>query len=230
MFTCEQRVQRVQFVNPRSAEYRQRQEQIWDAHPAHGGPRHPGERIGGMVERAIRFWLSQHVTLDEDRILSWRERGASGIRYQELDGVQRVSSEELCLFEIKLTTQAAMQRASGISQLNAATGVLSAGTGWRSIRRRLVYTADTTLEVGRSPGIPSTAPGDLREDLGVIWVPPAEVSAAAKTLGLCLPENWLDPGARQGGESLPTVPNAPVFPLNTLGAAMERALAKTVHL
>lgn len=230
MFRRDHQFQRVQFVSPHSAEYRQRRQQIRDAHPTHGGPRHPGERIGGIVERAVRFWLSQYVTLEEDRILSWRERNVGGVRYQELDGVQRVSSEELCLFEIKLTTRAAMQRASGISQLNAAQEALAASDGWRTIRRRLVYVAEVPQVVGRSQEIPWMVPGEQREEVGVIWVPPAEVTAATKALGLSLPENWLDPSTRQMGESVPRVSDSPAFAFNPMMAAMESALAKAATM
>ena len=62
--------------------------------------------------------------------------------------------------------------------------------------KRLVYIGDEPVEV--LDGVPSVSPDDEYEELGVIWVPTAEIEAAAQALEITLPDNWREPESREG--------------------------------
>ena len=228
-------ISRVQLISPHSPEYRLFLQKILENRTSRGGQRNAGEMIGRLAERAVRHWLYQQVPLDSNRILAWQEHERAGLRYQELDAVQCVDHEALCLFEIKLAAPKAMERGIGLGQLNSAVNVLLEGRRCRRVCRRLVYIADAPLPVGRDEGIRRVNPDDTQTDLGVVWVSPSAVTAAAAALDLSLPQDWFDPSVRSGPAPSASPEDAfscraadAVTPFNPVAAAMERALARQV--
>ncbi len=227
----------VHLVLPDDAEYIAFMRRIQDRRPSRGGPRAAGEMLGGLVERCVRHWLSGHVPLLEERILCYEQRQRDGLRailYRELDSVWQIDDESLCLFEMKLTFPENMERGVGIRQLNIARDVLFAANRYQYILQRLVYISEEPVIVLED--LPALAPEDEYAELGVVWVPPAEVEKAAAALEITLPENWLEPESREGFVEDPereewkqyagTAEPDPetVDPANPLAAALRRAL------
>ncbi len=170
-----------------------------DQRPSRGGPRAAGEYLGGLVEQAVRHWLSGFVPLQEERILAWEQRVRNGRHaplYRELDAVWTIDDESLCLYEMKLTTPENMERGVGLRQLDIAAETLFTSKRYRYILKRLVYVAEEPVVV--LDELPALVPEDEYEELGVVWVKPASVEAAAQELGLELPEGWLLPESREG--------------------------------
>ncbi|MDE2126175.1 MAG: hypothetical protein KGJ62_06270 [Armatimonadetes bacterium] len=162
------------------------------------GRRAAGEALGGLAEAAIRAWLAERLTLSPERIIQWQQRlanGRFGPLYRELDAVSITAPGELCIFEIKLTTEQAMAAGAGLKQLGLAAALLEHG-GWSRIVKRVVYAAERVVEVcaGEVPTVECT---ELDTPLGVIWPPAAEVEAMALA-HQPLPANWLDPESRIG--------------------------------
>lgn len=189
----------VRLVTPENADYIAFMRRMADRRPSRGGPRAAGEVLGGLAERAVRHWLSRFVPLAEERILTWEQRGANGRHvtlYRELDAIWQIDDESLCLYEMKLTFPENMERGVGIKQLDASVATLSAANRYQYLLQRLVYIGDERVNV--LDGLPELEPDDEYTQLGVVWVAPAEVEAAAKELQIELPENWLQPEAREG--------------------------------
>ncbi|HLV81833.1 MAG TPA: hypothetical protein VKT32_16215 [Chthonomonadaceae bacterium] len=189
----------VRLVTPDDPDYIAFVRRMADRRPSRGGPRAAGEYLGGMVEQAVRYWLGGYVPLQEERILSWEQRlrnGRHATLYRELDAVWTIDPESLCLYEMKLTTPENMERGVGISQLDTATEILFAAKRYRYVLKRLVYVAEAPVTVLED--LLALAPDDEYEEIGVVWVPPAAVETAAQDLGLDLPEDWLQPEAREG--------------------------------
>ena len=156
--------------------------------------------ISDLVERAVRHWLSGYVPLMEERILSWEQRlrnGRYGTLYRELDGIWQIDDESLCLYEMKLTFPENMERGVGLRQLEASTELLVASGKYKYILQRLVYVSAEPVQV-LEEDLPSLPPDEEYAELGVIWVPPDAVEAAAKELEIELPEDWLTPESREG--------------------------------
>lgn len=171
-----------------------------DRRPSGGGPRAAGELLGGMVEQAVRHWLSATVPLQPERILAWEQTqrsGRVGTLYREIDGVWQIDDESLCLFEMKLTHAENMEGGVGLAQLGRSTQILLASGRLRYILQRLVYVAEEPVPVLNGE-IPSLEPVNEYDAVGVIWAPPAAVEKAAQELGLLLPADWLAPEAREG--------------------------------
>lgn len=189
----------IRLVSPDDADYIAHQRRMADLRPARGGPRAAGEYLGGIVELAVRHWLSAYIPLQEARILAWEQRlrnGRNGTLYRELDAVWTIDEESLCLYEMKLTYPENMEKGVGIRQLNIAADTLFASKLYRYILKRLVYIGSERVEV--LDGIPELEPDDETEELGVIWVTPEAVETSAIALGIELPENWLEPESREG--------------------------------
>ena len=171
-----------------------------DRRPSRGGPRASGEVLGGKVERAIQHWLAKFVVLDTDRILTYDQRneynGRVSTLYRELDGVWKIDDVSLCVYEIKLTYAARMENGAGLKQLQTAEEILYASGKYEYVLKRMVYVAEERVTV--LDGIEAVEPDDECAELGVIWVPPTELLAAAAELEIELPENWLEPESREG--------------------------------
>jgi hypothetical protein len=201
--------QNIHLVTPDDPEYVAHMRRMADQRPSRGGPRHAGEYLGGLVERCVRHWLAGYVPLQEERILAWEQRqrnGRYGRVYRELDAVWTIDHESLCLFEMKLTFPENMARGVGLRQLDIASQTLFATGRYRYILQRLVYVAAEPIPVladpedaeGNEEGLPALEPNDEFEELGVVWVTPEAVEAAAQVLEIELPENWLEPESREG--------------------------------
>lgn len=200
-----QSVRDIRLVRPDNEDYVAYMRRMADLRPSRGGPRQAGEMLGGLVERAVRHWLSTQVPLQEERILSWEQRlsnGRHGRLYRELDAVWPIDAESLALFEIKFTTPERMAAGVGLDQLDLAAGILSRSKTYRYLLLRLVYVAAQPIPVladeENPEGVPVLPPSEEYEELGVVWVPPTIVEESALALGLDLPQNWLDPEAREG--------------------------------
>jgi hypothetical protein len=190
----------VRLVTPDNPDYIAFMRRMADQRPSRGGPRAAGEYLGGMVEQAVRHWLSSFVALQEERILSWEQRmrnGRHATLYRELDAVWQIDDESLCLYEMKLTTPENMENGVGLRQLEIAAETLFASKRYRYVLKRLVYVAEERVTV-LEEGLPALEPDDEYEELGVVWVPPDAVETAAQALGLELPEGWLLPESREG--------------------------------
>jgi len=199
MLNAQDSFRNVELIRPDHPEYVAFMRRMADSRPSRGGPRAAGEYLGGLVEQCVRHWLSGFVPLQEERILCWNQRlhnGRHGTMYRELDAVWQIDAESLCLFEMKLTFAENMAGGVGLRQLEIATETLFTSDRYRYILQRLVYVAEEKIPVLED--LPELAPDDEYAELGVIWVPPDAVSAAAQELGLALPENWLQPEAREG--------------------------------
>ncbi len=235
----------IRLVTLEDPEYVAFRRRMADQRPSRGGPRHAGEYLGGLVEQCVRHWLQSFVPLQEERILTWEQRlrsGRHGRMFRELDAVWTIDHESLCLFEMKFTTPANMQRGVGLKQLDIAAQTLFASKRYRYILQRLVYVAEEPIPVlideEDEAGLPALAPDDEYEELGVVWVAPEAVVQAAQELGLELPDNWRDPEAREGFLEDPEreewrqyadteareEENAEVDPDNPLARALRRAL------
>jgi hypothetical protein len=201
--------QNIHLVQPDDAEYVAHMRRMADQRPSRGGPRHAGEYLGGLVERCVRHWLGAHVPLQEERILTWEQRqrnGRYGRVFRELDAVWTIDHESLCLFEMKLTFAENMARGVGLRQLDIASQTLFASGRYRYILQRLVYVAAEPIPVLSDPedteagegGLPALEPNNEYEELGVVWVTPEAVEAAARELEIELPANWLEPESREG--------------------------------
>ena len=199
MFNVQDSYRNIRLVKPDALEYVAFMRRMADKRPSRGGPRAAGEYLGGVVERCVQRWLSGFVTLQEERILAWEQRqrnGRHGEMFRELDGVWRIDAESLCLFEIKMTYPENMQNGVGLRQLDIAAETLFVSGQYQYILKRLVYVA--TEKVNVLEDIPELAPDDEYAELGVVWVPPDAVIAAAAELELELPENWQEPESREG--------------------------------
>lgn len=189
----------VRLVTPDDPEYIAFMRRMADKRPSRGGPRAAGELLGGLVEQAVRHWLGGRVPLQEERILAWEQRlrnGRHATLYRELDAVWRIDDESLCLYEMKLTTPENMERGVGLKQLDIATETLLTDKRNRYVLQRLVYIAEEPLPVPEE--IPAVEPEEEYAELGVVWVAPSAVEAAARELELDLPEDWLQPESREG--------------------------------
>jgi hypothetical protein len=226
----------VRLVSPEDADYIAFMRRMADRRPSRGGPRAAGEVLGGLVERSVRHWLSGFVSLKDERILAWEQRQRNGRHatfYRELDAVWQIDEESLCLYEMKLTFADNMENGVGLPQLEAACETLSASNRYQYLLKRLVYVAEEKVTV--LEGLPELEPDDEYAELGVIWVPPMAVEAAARELEIELPENWLAPEAREGYIEDPerdvwkqyadTAPEADAEnPANPLAEALRRAM------
>ncbi|HLK57673.1 MAG TPA: hypothetical protein VKU00_13995 [Chthonomonadaceae bacterium] len=194
----------IRLVKPDAPEYVAFMRRMADKRPVRGGPRAAGEYLGGIIERCVQHWLRGFVPLQEERILAWEQRqrsGRHGEMFRELDGVWQIDAESLCLFEIKMTYPENMENGVGLRQLDIAAETLFLSGKYHYILKRLVYVA--TEKVAVLEDVPELAPDDEYEELGVIWVPPDAVVAAAQALELELPENWQEPESREGHITLP---------------------------
>lgn len=190
----------VRLVLPDDAEYIAFLRRMADRRPSRGGPRAAGEVLGGLAERAVRRWLSGFVPLREERILAWEQRlrnGRHATLYRELDAVWQIDPESFCLYEMKLTTPENMERGVGLRQLDIAAETLFTDTHIKYVLKRLVYIGDEPISVLEGE-IPILEPDDEYAEVGVVWVPPAAVEAAAQALEILLPEDWLLPESREG--------------------------------
>jgi hypothetical protein len=189
----------VRLVKPDDADYIAYMRRMADRRFPRGGPRAAGEYLGGLVERAVRHWLSKAVPLLEERILVWEQRqrnGRNATLYREIDAVWQIDAESLCLYEMKLTFRENMERGVGLRQLEASTETLFASSKYEYILKRLVYVAEEKVTV--LEGLPVLEPDDEYAEVGVIWAPPAQVVKAAEELEIELPPNWLEPESREG--------------------------------
>lgn len=199
MFTAYDSFREVRLVKTDDPEYIAFMRRMADQRPSRGGPRAAGEVLGGLVEQCVRHWLSGFVPFQEERILTWEQRlrnGRHGRLYREIDGVWTIDHESLCLFEMKLTYAENMENGVGLSQLDASADTLFTTRKYRYILKRLVYVAEERVTV--LDDLPALEPNDENSELGVIWVEPAWVEAAAKELEIELPENWIKPESREG--------------------------------
>jgi hypothetical protein len=242
--------QNIQLVRTDDPEYVAHMRRMADLRPSRGGPRHAGEVLGGLVERCVRHWLSGFVPLQEERILAWEQRqrnGRYGRVFRELDAVWTIDQESLCLYEMKLTFTENMQRGVGLRQLDIAAQTLFATGRYRYILQRLVYVSTDPVPVLADPedtevgkeGLPGLEPNDEYAELGVVWVPPSAVEAAAQELGIELPANWLEPESREGtiedpqreawrefADSATRDAQEEVAPDNPLAQALRRAMGQ----
>lgn len=194
-------IRNVRLVRPDDPGYVAFMRRMADQRPSRGGPRSAGEYLGGLVERAVRHWLGQHVPLQEERILSWEQRLRNhrhGTLYREIDGVWQIDHESLCLYEIKFTYPENMRNGVGLRQLDTAAEILFRDPRYRYILKRLVYVAEEPVPVLEEEHIPCLPPDEAYEELGVVWVAPDAVSGAARALSIELPEGWQLPEAREG--------------------------------
>jgi hypothetical protein len=155
--------------------------------------------LGGRVEICVRHWLNSYIPLADERILAWEQRQRNGRHttlYRELDAVWQIDDESICLYEMKLTFPENMENGVGLRQLETASDILNTCNRYRYILQRLVYVGDEKVTV--LDGLPELEADDENAELGVIWVPPDAVEAAAKELEIALPEDWLDPESREG--------------------------------
>ncbi len=196
----ENRFWNVRLVHVEDLEYIAFKRRMADRRPSRGGPRAAGEVLGGVVERCVQLWLSKYVSLQEERILTYEQRneynGRTSTLYRELDGVWRIDDVSLCLFEIKMTYKEKMEDGIGLKQLETAEEILYSSGKFQYILKRMVYISEERVVV--LDDLPALEPDDENSELGVVWVPPSEVVAAAKELELELPENWLEPESREG--------------------------------
>src|SRR5262249_54282198 len=126
----------ARLVRPDDAHYVAYMRRMADKRPSRGGPRAAGEYLGGLVELAVRHWLSGFVSLQEERILAWEQRvrtGRTETLYRELDAVWAIDDESLCLYEMKLTFPENMERGVGLRQLDIAADTLFTDKRWRYI-------------------------------------------------------------------------------------------------
>jgi hypothetical protein len=189
----------VRLVTPEDPDYIAAMRRMADRRPSRGGPRSAGEMLGGIVERAIRHWLSEWIPLIDERIVAWEQRvrtGRTATLYREVDAIWQIDAESLCLFEMKLTHAENMERGVGLRQLSAAAETLLAAPSNRYVLKRLTYVSAEPVTV--LDGLPELGPDDEYEELGVVWVPPEAIEAAAAKLELDLPDDWLSPEAREG--------------------------------
>lgn len=199
MYDIRDSYRNIRLVRPDDAEYVACMRRMADRRPSRGGPRAAGEYLGGLVERAVRHWLGGFVPLQEERILAWEQRlanGRHGATFRELDAVWQIDTESLCLYEMKLTYPANMENGAGLRQLEIAAETLFASRRYRYILMRLVYVAEERVRVLEE--LPALEPDDEYTELGVLWVPPAAVEAAAVEADLVLPADWLKPESREG--------------------------------
>ncbi len=199
MFNVQDSYRHVRLVRPDDPDYIAFMRRMADARPSRGGPRAAGEVLGGLTEMCVRHWLAGFVTLADERILAWEQRlrnGRHGAQFRELDAVWQIDAESLCLYEMKLTFPENMERGVGLRQLDIAADTLFVSKKYQYILKRLVYVAEEPLVV--LDGLPALAPDDEFAELGVVWVPPAAVEAAAQELSIDLPADWLLPESREG--------------------------------
>lgn len=199
MFNVYDSFRNVRLVAPDDPDYIAYMRRMADRRPSRGGPRAAGEYLGGIVERAVRHWLSGYVPLQEERILSWEQRmrnGRHATLYREIDAIWTIDHESLCLYEMKLTTPENMERGVGLRQLDASAETLFTSKRYRYVLKRLVYVAEEPVAVLED--LPALTPDDEYEEVGVVWVPPGAVETAALELEMELPEGWLLPESREG--------------------------------
>lgn len=189
----------VRLVTPDDADYISFMRRMADRRPSRGGPRAAGEVLGGLVERAVRHWLSKSVPLIDERILVWEQRqrnGRNATLYREIDAIRQIDEESLCLYEMKLTFPENMERGVGLRQLDASTETLFASGRYQYLLKRLVYVGTERVTV--LDGLPELERDDEYAEVGVVWAPPEAVEEAARELEITLPENWLEPESREG--------------------------------
>lgn len=199
MFNAYDSYRNIRLVKTDDSDYVAFMRRMADQRPSRGGPRAAGEYLGGLVERAVRHWLGGFVPLQEERILTWEQRlrnGRHGALYRELDAVWQIDHESLCLYEMKLTFPENMERGVGLRQLDTAAETLFVSEKYKYILKRLVYIAETPIVV--LEGLPALEPNDEYEELGVVWVTPEAVEAAAQEIEIELPIDWLAPESREG--------------------------------
>lgn len=191
----------VKLVKPDDPDYIAFMRRMADQRPSRGGPRSAGEYLGGLVELCVRHWLSKFVPLQEERILSWEQRlrnGRHGTLYREIDAIWQIDHESLCLYEMKFTYPENMEKGVGIRQLDIAADTLFLDKRYQYILKRLVYVAEERVKVLEEENIPDLTPEDEYAEVGVVWVHPDQVEAAAQELEIVLPEGWLLPESREG--------------------------------
>jgi hypothetical protein len=190
----------IGFVTPRDSGYRMTMHDMAAMNQGiRKGPRAAGEVLGGQVERAARHYLGAHIALQAERILRWKQIDHSrryATRYRELDAVERLDTNSLCLFEIKLNGVRGMERGEGLRQLRKSTQTLLMSQEYKRICRRLVYISDDPVKV--KGGLPAVGVEDVESEEAVIWLSSKTIESAASDLGIILPDNWLDPAARIG--------------------------------
>lgn len=192
----------VGFVTTTDPGFRQQGRWFAERRPTYRGAPSMGSDAGARVEELARRMLSGVVALQEARILRWQQIGLDGryaYRYREIDAVAAPEPGACCLYEVKLTTPAHMADARGMRQLNAAARVLESGSCMRAVRRRLVYISDDRVQVGND--IPVVRASDLHAEVGVIWLRPRDIMAAAVHTGIQLPDGWRCPEARKAERS-----------------------------
>src|SRR5262249_30856258 len=132
-----------------------------------------------------------------------------------------------------------MKNGVGLRQLDIAADTLFLNPRYRYILKRLVYVAEERVTV-LEEDLPALAPDDEHEELGVIWVSPDDVAAAAEELGLELPEGWRLPESREGtiddpereewrqfADTTAREPSEAETPNSVLAEALRRAKAHT---
>ncbi|MCS6775042.1 MAG: hypothetical protein RMJ43_14565 [Chloroherpetonaceae bacterium] len=149
------------------------------------------QRIGKQVERVARFWLAQYMKLDQNTILTWRERTSEtwSRHYAELDAVHRVDYDTVLVAEVKYTSEAAMRSGKGRQQLERAARLLQTTRSGRRVLQRLVYIGNGDLQL---PGIIPVPPEDQETPFGVIWISASTLDALAARHDMPLPANWYE--------------------------------------
>ncbi len=201
MFDNKESFRNIRLVAPDDSDYIAFLRRMADKRPPKLGEsqRSAGEVLGGLVEQCVRHWLSKIVDLKPDRILCWEQRlhnGRYGTMYREIDAIWQIDSESLCLYEFKLTHVDNMRSGVGIRQLNASADTLFIDSSWSYVLKRLVY-----IDIGRVEvldNLPVVSANDEFAEIGVIWVSPDDVNAAALEIGVELPVDWTEPESREG--------------------------------
>lgn len=149
----------------------------------------PPQRIGKLVERVARFWLAQYMKLEQNTILTWRERTCEkwNRHYAELDAVHRVDYDVVLVAEVKHISELAMRSGKGRYQLERAARLLQTTRSGRRVLQRLVYIGNGNLVL---PGIAPVPPEDREIPFGVIWIPASELEALAIRHDIPLPAHW----------------------------------------
>lgn len=162
------RYSRPRLITSDDKRYREYVQQFILQRKNHRAMRPPRQRdiFGGQVEKALREWLSQHLSLDDRRILGYEElRGRrASTKYRELDAVVLESHRYIWVFEIKASRTVASLR-HAIEQLqetrtilhllypHVATTILSVNTG--------IPTEEEVTAMLASPEPPEKPPATL---------------------------------------------------------------------
>lgn len=197
-------VSNVRLISPYMATGRRAHKEIRIDPEIVSSHRDRGEVIGRQVEECARYLIGRKLPLLTERYLAYNEHHPqTGViaRSRELDGVSRLATGKAVLLEAKLAPCARYLKMPGLNQLHTASCILK--EIYPELLLRLVYIVPCEGYAPVLPNVPVVQMKDTTSPIGVIWIEPAAIEAAAKRLRLHLPSNWNSPKGRHGNIAFP---------------------------